>query len=65
MVRREIILYTSRCGPFKKAINELQSKRILVNPLTSNVVPLEEAEIAFRLQTESSNIIRTILIIDS
>jgi threonine dehydrogenase-like Zn-dependent dehydrogenase len=65
MVRREIILYTSRCGPFKKAIKELLANRILVNPLTSNVVPLEKAKIAFKTQTESSNNIRTILTIRS
>ena len=61
MVRREITLYTSRCGPFKKAIHGLSSKKINVKPLTSEIVPLEMAKYAFESHSKNKDHIRIVL----
>jgi len=61
MVRREITLYTSRCGPFKKAIHGLSSKKIKVKSLTSEIVPLEKAKYAFESHGKNTDHIRTVL----
>jgi len=47
IVVREITIYTSRCGPFDKAIEALSSKKINVEDLISSQYPLEEIEAAF------------------
>jgi threonine dehydrogenase-like Zn-dependent dehydrogenase len=61
MVRREITLYTSRCGPFSKAIEGLSSKKINVQSLTSEVFPLKDAKYAFNIHRNNKDHIQTVL----
>lgn len=61
MVQREITLYTSRCGPFKKAIHGLESQKIKVAPLISQIYPLEKVEEAFDYYEKNRNAIRVLL----
>jgi len=61
MVQKEITLYTSRCGPFRKAIQGLESKKIVVTPLISQTYPLERVEEAFDYYKKSKNAIRVLL----
>lgn len=61
LVQREITIYTSRCGPFSKAIQGLNSREIKVNTLISQVYPLEKVEEAFEYYEKNKNAIRVIL----
>jgi len=47
IVVREITLYSSRCGPFELAIQGLESGKIQVKDLISNIYTLPEIEEAF------------------
>ncbi|MFX1513119.1 MAG: zinc-binding dehydrogenase [Promethearchaeota archaeon] len=62
MVQREITLYTSRCGPFEKAIQGLKSQQIKVNDLITQIYPLEKALEAFESDGKNRDNIGTILI---
>ncbi|MFX1251738.1 MAG: zinc-binding dehydrogenase [Promethearchaeota archaeon] len=61
LVVREITLYTSRCGPFEKAIIALKRGNILVDPLISKIYPLEKIKEALTLQKRNTNNIKIIL----
>ncbi|MFW9904942.1 MAG: zinc-binding dehydrogenase [Candidatus Thorarchaeota archaeon] len=61
LVQQEITLYTSRCGPFGKAIQGLESEKIKVNPLISQTYPLEKVEEAFKSYRKNRDHIRTIV----
>jgi alcohol dehydrogenase len=61
IVVREIAIYSSRCGPFEKAITGLQSGQIHVQELISKVFPLDQYEQAIKSYDESHDHIKTIL----
>jgi alcohol dehydrogenase len=63
MVVREITLYTSRCGPFEKAIKGIRSGKIKVKELISKEFPLERFHEAFSSYNKSRDHIKTLLII--
>jgi threonine dehydrogenase-like Zn-dependent dehydrogenase len=48
MIINEISIIGSRCGPFARAVEALQSKKVAVLPLISREFPLEEGVEAFR-----------------
>lgn len=56
LVVREISIYTSRCGPFKKAIQGLESKKISVKDVLTHVFPLEQINKAFDIVSEPGTI---------
>lgn len=62
IVIREITLYSSRCGPFEKAIDGLKTKKIVVKELISNEYPLIEIKEALNSYKKSRDCIKTILI---
>ncbi len=61
IVVRELTLYSSRCGPFDKAINGLKSEIIIVKDLISSEYPLEEIKEAFASYEKSRNHVKTIV----
>jgi alcohol dehydrogenase len=61
LVVREITLYSSRCGPFEKAIEGLKTGKIKVKDLISKVYPLEEIHEAISSYEKSRDHIKTIL----
>ncbi|MFX0019677.1 MAG: zinc-binding dehydrogenase [Promethearchaeota archaeon] len=61
LVVREITIYTSRCGPFNKAIDGLKSGNIQVKDLISKKFPLERISEAFTSYRNSKDHIKTIL----
>ncbi len=63
MVVRELTLYTSRCGPFDKAIEGLKSGSIKVQELISARYKLEEYKDAFSSNEISSDHIKTIFLL--
>ncbi|MEJ2250064.1 MAG: alcohol dehydrogenase catalytic domain-containing protein [Candidatus Lokiarchaeota archaeon] len=63
IVVREITLFSSRCGPFEKAISGLQSGDIDVNQLISSRFPLQNIEKAFK-SYEQPNHIKSVLTFD-
>ncbi|MFX1515211.1 MAG: zinc-binding dehydrogenase [Promethearchaeota archaeon] len=64
MVQREITLYTSRCGPFKKAIDALKSNSVKVNRLITHIYSLEQVEQAFNSYGKKKHHIHTLIIND-
>jgi len=48
VIVNEITLIGSRCGRFEPALRLLQSGRVQVDPLISEVLPLKDAPLAFR-----------------
>lgn len=52
----EITVVGSRCGQFAPALRLLESKKIDVNPLISDIYPIEQAIEAFERNTEKSSI---------
>ncbi len=60
LVVREISLHTSRCGPFPKAIQGLQSGQITVDSLISEIYPLEKIKTAIEAY-ENHDIIKTLI----
>lgn len=62
IVLREITLYSSRCGPFVKAIEGLKSGNISVKELISKKFKLEEIHEAFASYEKSRDHIKTILL---
>ncbi len=61
IVVRELTLYSSRCGPFEKAINGLTSGEIKVKELISKQFYLDEIKQAFASYKESRDHIKTII----
>ncbi|MFX1463042.1 MAG: zinc-binding dehydrogenase [Promethearchaeota archaeon] len=61
IVVRELTLYSSRCGPFEKAIEGLKSEQIKVKDLISNIFKLEEIQEAFESCNMSRDHIKTII----
>lgn len=63
VVVREIKIYSSRCGPFEKAILGLISGEIKVKPLMTKEYPLKDINRAFDSYEDQDNV-KTILNID-
>ena len=63
IVVRELTVYSSRCGPFNKAINGLSSGLIRVNDLISKEFKLENIAEAFNSYKKSSDHIKIIILI--
>jgi len=61
IVVRELTLYSSRCGPFEKAIEGLKSGKIEVKKLVSRRFKLDNIKEAFASYQESSDHIKTII----
>ncbi len=61
IVIREITLYSSRCGPFNKAIEGLTSDKIMVDELITKKYNLEKINQAFASYEESKDHIKTII----
>ncbi|MFX1455296.1 MAG: alcohol dehydrogenase catalytic domain-containing protein [Promethearchaeota archaeon] len=61
VIVREITLYTSRCGPFDKAIEGLNSGKINVDKLISKKLPLEDIEKAIDFNNINQDHIKTII----
>jgi alcohol dehydrogenase len=61
IVQREIIIYTSRCGTFSKAIQGLKTQKVKVNDLISKIFPLERAVEAFEPNNFTHKHIRTLI----
>lgn len=60
-VLRELTLYTSRCGPFDKAIEGLESGKINVEKLISNKIPLKDIGKAVDFNNINQDHIKTII----
>ncbi len=63
IVVREITIFSSRCGPFSKAINGLGSGLINVKDLISQEFKLENIADAFNSYKKNSDNIKTIILI--
>ncbi|MHA2390674.1 MAG: zinc-dependent alcohol dehydrogenase [Promethearchaeota archaeon] len=61
IVIRELTLYSSRCGPFPKAIDGLQSRDIKVDKLISKKYDLKDIEKAFSAHKKSKDLVKTII----
>ncbi|MBY9002841.1 MAG: alcohol dehydrogenase catalytic domain-containing protein [Candidatus Lokiarchaeota archaeon] len=61
IVVREITLYSSRCGPFELAIQGLESGKIQVKDLISNIYKLSEIEEAFNSYEKNRDQIKSII----
>lgn len=61
IVVREITIYSSRCGPFELAIQGLESGKIHVKDLISNVYNLYEIEEAFNSYEKNKDQIKSII----
>ncbi len=61
IVVRELTLYSSRCGPFEKAIGALKSRKIHVKELISDVYQLSEIKEAFTSYEKNRENIKTII----
>ncbi len=64
IVVREITMYSSRCGPFEKAINSLECKTISVNEMISAQIWLNDIEEALS-SYKNKNMIKAILRINN
>jgi len=62
MVVRELTLYTSRCGPFDKAIYGLASGQISVNQLISKIYPLSQISEALMAYEKDRDHIKSVII---
>ena len=61
IVIRELTLYSSRCGPFDKAIEGLKSKKISVEGLISEIYELDDIIKAFESYKSNHDHIKTII----
>jgi len=61
IVVRELTLYSSRCGPFDKAIKGLKSKKISVEGLISEIYELDDIIKAFESYKSNHDHIKTII----
>lgn len=62
LVVREIKIFTSRCGPFTKAIQALKSKKIEVDPLISAKYSLDDIKLAFENYKKERDHVKSIII---
>lgn len=63
IVVKELTLFSSRCGPFEKAINGLKSGKIVVEDLITKVYPFDAIKEALGSYEEDRDNIKTILTI--
>ncbi|NHJ20994.1 MAG: hypothetical protein EAX91_08635 [Candidatus Lokiarchaeota archaeon] len=63
IVVREITLYSSRCGPFNKAIEGLSSGEIKVKNLISKTFNLENIKEAFAAYETSRDFIKAVIVV--
>jgi alcohol dehydrogenase len=63
IVVRELTLYSSRCGPFEKAIDGLKSGKIQVKDLISEKFTLDQIKDAFMSYKLNKDHIKTIVMI--
>jgi len=63
IVVREITVYSSRCGPFDKAIEGLNSGDIKVKSLVSKMYDLENIREAFAAYDEDPDFIKAVIVI--
>lgn len=63
IVVREITIYSSRCGPFNKAIEGLSSGDIKVKELISKMYDLEKIKEAFEAYESDKNFIKAVIVI--
>ena len=63
IVVREITVYSSRCGPFDKAIEGLRSKIVKVKDLISKEYNLENIKEAFTAYYENHDFIKAVIVI--
>ncbi len=63
VVIREITVYSSRCGPFDKAIEGLSSGIVKVNDLISKEYNLEQIKEAFVAYDENQDFIKAVILI--
>lgn len=63
LVVRELTLYSSRCGPFDKAIDGLKTGKINVKDLISKEYSLEQIHEAFSSYEKSRDHIKTIILL--
>jgi len=63
IVVKELTLFSSRCGPFEKAINGLKSGKIVVEDLITKVYPFDTIKEALGSYEEDRDNIKTILTI--
>lgn len=63
IVVRELTLYSSRCGPFNKAIEGLKSGKIRVKELITEVYSLEDIQQAIQSYGKSRDHVKTIITI--
>lgn len=61
VIVRELTLYTSRCGPFNKAIEGLNTGKINVDKLISKKIPLKDIEKAVDFYNINQDHIKTII----
>ena len=61
LVVREITLYTSRCGPFSKAIDGLINNQISVKKLISEIYPLDDLSEAFESYRRKRDVIKILV----
>jgi len=61
LVIREITIFTSRCGPFAKAIEGLSKNQIYVNKLISEIYQLDNVKEAFESYKKNRDIIKIII----
>ncbi|TFG24865.1 MAG: hypothetical protein EU533_01745, partial [Promethearchaeota archaeon] len=65
IVVREIILYSSRCGPFELAINGLKSGDIKVRNLITDIYSLKDIESVFSTKKANRDTIKIVVKIES
>jgi len=63
IVVREITVYSSRCGPFDKAIEGLSSGDVKVKSLISKLYDLEKIRKAFAAYNEDPDFIKAVIVI--
>ena len=61
VIVRELTLYTSRCGPFDKAIEGLKTGKINVDKLISKKIPLKDIAKAIDFNKINQDHIKTII----
>ncbi len=61
LVVREITMYTSRCGPFSKAIEGLEKSHVSVKELISDIYKLEKVKEAFASYKINRDMIKIII----
>ncbi len=65
LVVREITIYTSRCGPFRKAIEGLEKNHVSVKELISDIYKFEKIKDAFANYKKDRDIIKIIISFES